>query len=67
MEDNIHGTEEILNAGIDAKGNDLRNEIYKLAQAYVAERFRESMEPSFYVKFWHPKMRSYNGYGLWLG
>lgn len=63
----VYETADYLNAGIDAKENDLRNEIYKLAQAYVAERFRESMEPSFYVKFWHPKMRGYNGYGLWLG
>lgn len=63
----VYETSDYLLAGIGIKSKTLKQEIYHLAQDYVAEKFHESMEPGFEIKFWNPNMRGYNGYWLWLG
>lgn len=45
----------------------LQKEVYALACDYTKEEFHETMEPRYYVRIYHPGMKDYNSYGLWLG
>lgn len=64
----VYETVDYMFLGIGRKSKSLEKAIYEKAQDYVMEKYRESMDyPDFFVKFWNPNMRGYNGYWLWLG
>ena len=63
----VYETNDFTSLGIESKAAALGKEISDMAVAYVKEKYYETMEPLFYVRFCHPGMKDYNGYGLWLG
>jgi hypothetical protein len=63
----VYETNDFTSLGIESKAAALGKEISDMAVAYVKEKYYETMEPLFYVRFCHPGMKDYNGYYLWLG
>ena len=45
----------------------LREEIYALADKYITTKYQQRITMVSYVRFLHPEMPGYSGYGLWLG
>ena len=63
----VYETVDYTLLGIGFKSKRLEKAIYERAQDYVEKKYREIMDSEFHVKFWHPNMRGYNSYYLWLG
>ena len=53
--------------GIGAKAESLKEEIIALADEYISVKYHEQVANASYIRFFHPEMPGYNGYGLWLG
>ncbi len=52
---------------IETKAESLREEIYAMAERYMCEKYQQKINNVSYIRFMHPEMPGYNGYGLWLG
>ena len=52
---------------IETKAESLREEIYAMADRYMCEKYQQKINNVSYIRFMHPEMPGYNGYGLWLG
>ena len=53
--------------GIGAKAESLKEEIIALADEYISVKYHEQVANASYIRFFHPEMPGYIGYGLWLG
>ena len=52
---------------IETKAESLREQIYAMADRYMCEKYQQKINNVSYIRFMHPEMPGYNGYGLWLG
>ncbi len=62
----VYPTSDYMALGIEAKAEELRNEIIALARDYIYDKYQDKVTITSYVRFLHPQMPGYNGYWLWL-
>ena len=60
----VYETDDYHMLGIDDIKDELVNDIIKMARDSVRKKFGCEIECNLCVKFWHPAMENYNGYGL---
>lgn len=60
----VYETDDYDMLGIDEIKDELINDIIKMAKDSIREKLGCEIECSLSVKFWHPAMEGYNGYGL---
>ncbi len=63
----VYTTADYTALELETRADGLREEICALADRYIVEKYRQSIMNVSYVRFLHPEMPGYNGYGLWLG
>ncbi|MCR5733474.1 MAG: hypothetical protein K6G22_02605 [Lachnospiraceae bacterium] len=52
---------------IEDKAESLRKEMIVMADKYIADKYKEMIVHTSYIRFLHPEMPGYNAYWLWLG
>ena len=63
----VFSKSDYIEHGIEAEAESLKQEIAAQADRYITGKYHEKIGNASYIRFLHPEMPGYNGYGLWLG